>query len=67
LQCPLAFIGGKDSLELRRAGLDATQRLAHGRISMLEGGHLFPMERPAETAAEVLRWMRAFVEIRSAA
>jgi pimeloyl-ACP methyl ester carboxylesterase len=67
LQCPLAFFGGKDSLELRRAGLDATQRLAHGRISMLEGGHLFPMERPAETAAEVLRWMRAFVEIRSAA
>ena len=62
LQCPLAFIGGRDSLELRRAGLDATRRLAQGRIAMLQGSHLFPMEHPAETAAEVLRMVREFTE-----
>ncbi|KNZ31681.1 MAG: alpha/beta hydrolase [Methylibium sp. NZG] len=57
LQCPLAFVGGTRSTELRQVGMDATMRLAHGRVSMLDGTHLFPFERPAETAAEVLRWI----------
>ena len=53
--CPVAFIGGTQSAELRHVGLTATRALTHGRITLLEGSHLVPMERPAETAAAVLR------------
>ena len=60
LQCPMALIRGSESLEMRRVGLAATRRLAHGRISTLEGSHLFPLERPIETAAEVQRWIEVF-------
>ncbi len=60
LQCPLAFVQGSDSLEVRQVGLAATRRLTKGRMSTLPGSHLFPFERPAETAAEVLRWIEVF-------
>ena len=66
LQCPLAFIGGHQSVELRQVGLDATRRLSQGCVSMIDGTHLFPMERPVETADEALRWMREFVDLRTA-
>jgi pimeloyl-ACP methyl ester carboxylesterase len=59
LQCPLAFVRGTESAEVRQVGLAATARLAHGRVSSIEGSHLFPMEKPAETAAEVVRWIEA--------
>lgn len=52
--CPVAFIGGTDSDELRRAGLAGTRRLTRGRMVEIEGSHLFPMERPDETARVVL-------------
>jgi pimeloyl-ACP methyl ester carboxylesterase len=55
LQCPLAFVRGTESQEMRQVGLRATERLAQGRVSAIEGSHLFPFERPAETAAEVLK------------
>jgi len=54
LRCPVGFIGGNHSRELRAVGLAATQRLTHGRVRILQGGHLFPMERPDVAAAEVL-------------
>ncbi|HEY4067352.1 MAG TPA: alpha/beta hydrolase [Burkholderiaceae bacterium] len=57
LQCGMAFVRGSDSAEIRQAGMAATTRLARGRVSTLPGSHLFPFERPAETAAEVLRWI----------
>jgi pimeloyl-ACP methyl ester carboxylesterase len=60
LQCPMALIQGSESVEVRRVGLAATRRLTHGRISTLPGSHLFPLERPLETAAEVQRWIEAF-------
>lgn len=60
LQCPLAFVEGSESLEVRQVGLAATRRLSAGRMSTLPGSHLFPFERPAETAAEVLRWIAVF-------
>jgi pimeloyl-ACP methyl ester carboxylesterase len=53
LQCPAAFIGGRSSLEMRQVGLTLTQSVTHGRIMMLDGSHLFPMERPEVTAAAV--------------
>jgi len=55
LHCPLAFIGGTESDEVRRVGLDATRRLAQERMAQIGGSHLFPLEKPAETAAEVMR------------
>lgn len=55
LRCPLHFVGGTHSAEMRQAGMEATRRLAKGRIAMVEGTHLFPMERPEETATAVLR------------
>jgi pimeloyl-ACP methyl ester carboxylesterase len=57
LRCPAAFIVGTQSQELRQAGLAATKALVHGRLQMIEGTHLFPMERPDETAAAVLGWL----------
>jgi pimeloyl-ACP methyl ester carboxylesterase len=55
---PVAFIAGTRSREVRQAGLAATQRITRGRISWIEGSHLFPFEKPQETVQEVLRWMQ---------
>jgi pimeloyl-ACP methyl ester carboxylesterase len=55
LRCPFAFIGGRQSAELRQAGLAATRRLAGERFAWTEGTHLFPMEHPDATAALVLQ------------
>jgi pimeloyl-ACP methyl ester carboxylesterase len=55
LRCPVAFIGGRDSVELRRVGLAATQALVGDRLQTLPGSHLFPMEHPEATAAAVLQ------------
>ncbi len=51
LRCPAAFIGGLSSLEMRQVGMALTLRVTAGRITMLDGTHLFPMERPYVTAA----------------
>lgn len=53
--CPVSFIGGTQSAELRQAGLAATRAVTQGRIDWVEGSHLFPMERPADAAAAVIR------------
>jgi pimeloyl-ACP methyl ester carboxylesterase len=57
LQCPVAYIGGTRSLEAQRSGLAPTQALVGRRLVMIEGGHLFPMEKPVETAQAVLRFL----------
>jgi hypothetical protein len=54
---PVAFVAGTRSREVRQVGLGATQRITQGRISWLEGSHLFPFESPGETVREVLGWM----------
>lgn len=54
LRCPVGFIAGKRSTENRQLGLDFVRRLAGPRWKWMEGSHLFPMERPEETAAAVL-------------
>ena len=62
LQCPLAFVRGTESNEVRQVGMTATTRLAQGRVSAIAGSHLFPMEQPIETAAEVLRLIASLPE-----
>ena len=43
-----------------RSACAATRAARPGRIGWIEGTHLFPFERPGETAAAVLAWLRAF-------
>ncbi len=57
LKCPVAFIGGTRSAEVRQIGMATTQRVTAGRVSWLDGTHLFPFERPDDAAAETLRWL----------
>lgn len=57
LRCPVGFIGGTRSLELRQVGLTMTKRIVGRkhpeRMQWIDGSHLFPMEKPEETAAEI--------------
>ena len=51
LKCPASFIGGRQSAEMKQVGMRLTEKVTRGRIMMLDGSHLFPMERPIATAA----------------
>ena len=60
LKCPAAFIGGRQSLEMQQVGMAMTQQVTRGRIMMLDGSHLFPMEKPVATAAAIEAALRGF-------
>jgi len=53
LKCPVAFIGGTHSREMRLAGSSNLPQITKGRLMMLDGSHLFPMEKPLATAAAI--------------
>jgi pimeloyl-ACP methyl ester carboxylesterase len=53
LKCPLAFIGGTHSREMKLGGTELTDKISKGRVMWLDGSHLFPMEKPIATAAAV--------------
>lgn len=53
LRCPVAFIGGLQSQEIGQVGLAITQKITGGRMAMMDGSHLFPMEKPLATAAAI--------------
>jgi pimeloyl-ACP methyl ester carboxylesterase len=53
LKCPVAFIGGKQSKESKQVGLALTEKITQGRVTVLDGSHLFPMEHPLATAAAI--------------
>jgi pimeloyl-ACP methyl ester carboxylesterase len=55
---PVGFIAGTHSKEIRQVGLAATRRVMGGRIEWIDGSHLFPMEKPIETARAVERMLR---------
>jgi pimeloyl-ACP methyl ester carboxylesterase len=59
---PVGFIGGTRSKEVRQVGLSATRRATGGHIEWIEGSHLFPMEKPIETARAVQRMLRELSE-----
>ena len=62
LQCPVGFIGGTESLEMKQVGMAMTHKLVSAqhpeRMAMIEGSHLFPMEKPTETAAAIDAMLR---------
>lgn len=64
LRCPFAFVGGTRSQEMKTVGMAMTRKLVGpnhpDRLQMVEGSHLFPMERPLETADAVARALRSF-------
>jgi pimeloyl-ACP methyl ester carboxylesterase len=56
LHCPVGFIGGAESAEMKQVGMVMTRKLVGPhpeRLRMLPGGHLFPMEHPSATAAAI--------------
>ena len=60
LKCPAAFIGGLQSAEIKQVGgLGATAKFARGRVTMIDGTHLFPMEKPLASAAAVEACLRS--------
>lgn len=61
LKCPVAFIGGRQSVEMKQVGMAMTEKVTKGRIMMLDGSHLFPMEKPLATAAAVEAALRNFL------
>jgi len=59
LKCPVAFVGGLQSEENRQVGLAMTQQVTRGRMAMLDGSHLYPMEKPLATAAAIEAALRS--------
>ncbi|MCJ0762461.1 alpha/beta fold hydrolase [Variovorax terrae] len=59
LKCPVAFIGGRQSQEMKQVGMAMTEQVTRGRIMMLDGSHLFPMEKPIATAAAIEAALRS--------
>jgi pimeloyl-ACP methyl ester carboxylesterase len=65
LQCPVGFVGGTHSEEMRQVGMRMTRQVVGSRperLRLVEGSHLFPMEQPLLTAqlvAEVIEDLRA--------
>jgi pimeloyl-ACP methyl ester carboxylesterase len=53
-KCPVSFVAGTQSREVRQVGLAATRALVRDRFAWIEGTHLFALEKPQETAAQVL-------------
>jgi pimeloyl-ACP methyl ester carboxylesterase len=62
LKCPVAFIGGRQSAEMKQVGMTMTEKVTKGRIMMLDGSHLFPMEKPVVTAAAIEASLRNMME-----
>lgn len=62
VKCPVSFIGGRDSKEMKQVGMGLTERVTRGRIMMLDGSHLFPMEKPLVTAAAMEASLRNMLD-----
>jgi len=60
LRSPAAFIGGRASEENKQVGLAMTEQVTRGRMMMLDGSHLFPMEKPVATAAAIEAALRGY-------
>ncbi len=54
LTIPISYIGGADSKEARLAGLSFMRKNFPIEVHFLPGSHLFPFERPGETAEKII-------------
>jgi pimeloyl-ACP methyl ester carboxylesterase len=65
LPCPVAFVGGSHSEEMRQVGMTMTRKVVGPhpeRLRLIEGSHLFPMERPQDTAQTVAELIEALAQ-----
>ncbi|MEY3997446.1 MAG: hypothetical protein RLY60_258 [Pseudomonadota bacterium] len=53
LACPVSLVAARHSREMRLAGTEFSKKITKGRICMIDGTHLVPMEKPLVTAAAV--------------
>ena len=60
LKVPAIYIGGTDSEEARLARLSFMKKYMTFEYHFLEGSHLFPLEKPQETAAVIKTVARQF-------
>jgi pimeloyl-ACP methyl ester carboxylesterase len=60
LKCAVGFIGARGSEEMKQVGMSMTVEVTQGRMMMLDGSHLFPMEKPAATAAAIEAALRGY-------
>ncbi|HSI60476.1 MAG TPA: alpha/beta hydrolase [Ideonella sp.] len=63
-RCPVGFIAGTQSAEIRQGGAEGAKLLARERFVWFEGTHLYPMEQPERTAAAVLSLIESFPDAR---
>ena len=56
----MGFIGARGSEEMKQVGIAMTQQVTRGRMMMLDGSHLFPMEKPVATAAAIEAALRGY-------
>ena len=63
IKCPVAFVGGRHSQEMQQVGMTMTDKITKGRTMMLDGSHLFPMEKPVATAAAIEAALRNLSDI----
>jgi hypothetical protein len=47
---------------MRTVGMDLTRQITKGRLMMLDGSHLFPMEKPLATAAAIEASLRNLID-----
>jgi pimeloyl-ACP methyl ester carboxylesterase len=65
LRVPAGYLGGRGSQEAAQIGLAHTRR--HFRVKRIDGGHLFPLERPAAAAVALRELIGELLEKRSPA
>ncbi len=53
LTCPVSLVAARHSREMRLAGTEFSKKITKGRICMIDGTHLVPMEKPLVTAAAI--------------
>ena len=54
VRCPIGFIAGQQSIEMRQTGAHNAKALAPQHFQWVQGTHLFPMEHPEMAAQAVL-------------
>ncbi len=53
LKCPAAFIGGRQSVEMKRVGMAVSEKVTKGRLMIMARKHLFPTAKPEAMAAAI--------------
>lgn len=61
LKVPIAYIGGMNSGEARLARLGFMRKNFDFKFHFLEGSHLFPLEKPKETAAVIKETLKSLI------